>query len=837
MFWVLLSVSFIFCSLLGSQAWGDDKLDFNAGWRFIREDVPAAENPGLDDRAWALVPAPHTYNETDTFDDLAPAGHQGERDQFGGKTVYRKSFDTSAAWRGKKVFIEFEAVRQVAEVYLNGKFLGKSENGFLPFGFDLTPQLAPSGRNVLTVKVDNAFMQDEDGQHKWSTYGGGALFPWNNPHWHPAHGGIYRNVFLHVKDPVHVTLPLYSNLETTGVYAYAGDIHAASAKVGVEAEAANESTAAVTIAWQSEVRDAAGKTVLTLTGNESVAAGARHLFKAEGSLANPHLWSASDPYLYSVHTTVSVDAAVKDAVITPFGVRSVAFTKDQGCLLNGQSLRLHGWGQKSTDEWAGLGTAFPDWMHFESLRLMKEAGGNFIRWGHTAAGPAQIASADRLGILTLQPGVDGEGDYGGHAWEVRAGAFRDALVYYRNHPSIVIWEGGNQNVSTPHATELHGYFEKFDPHGGRAYAHRRPGTSVKPFLDVEVTTEGEHKYSDLPGVEGEYNREESPRRVWDNFSPPDFGYKWADGTPVVVASKKSLSKGEAGEQTMSGKQSYSLTAEAFAVNQVAHYYDKIYSKWPTQNGGANWIFSDGTHGGRNSSEVTRASGEVDAVRLPKEAYFACQAMFRDDPQVHIVGHWTYSVDKPVVKDVFVVANTEQVELLVNGKSLGVGKPTKKFLFTFKDVAFSPGAIEARGLDAAGKSVVSSKIETAGPPRRLKLTSISGPGGWVADGSDILLVDVEAVDAQGRRCPTVQQRVDFELSGAAIWRGGYNSGKEHSTNHPYLDIESGINRVAIRSKLSETGTVQLTATSKGLEAAKISLKPRPVVFKNGVTSGP
>jgi len=104
---------------------------------------------------------------------------------------------------------------------------------------------------------------------------------------------------------------------------------------------------------------------------------------------------------------------------------------------------------------------------------------------------------------------------------------------------------------------------------------------------------------------------------------------------------------------------------------------------------------------------------------------------------------------------------------------------------------------------------------------------------VADGADIALVDVEAVDAQGRRCPTAQQRVDFDLAGAAIWRGGYNSGKEHSTNNLYLDVECGVNRVAIRSKLGETGPVKLTAKSAGLEPAELTLTPRAVAYKHGV----
>src|SRR6185295_19160274 len=117
----------------------------------------------------------------------------------------------------------------------------------------------------------------------------------------------------------------------------------------------------------------------------------------------------------------------------------------------------HGWGQKPTDEWPGLGAAQPDWMHAFTLALMREAGGNFVRWGHCPGGPASIAAGDSLGIIADQPGLDGEADTHGVAWKLRAAAFRDVLVYYRNNPSILIWEGGNQKVSREHAQELRGY--------------------------------------------------------------------------------------------------------------------------------------------------------------------------------------------------------------------------------------------------------------------------------------------------------------------------------------------------------------------------------------------
>src|SRR5438067_799614 len=206
------------------------KLNFNPDWKFIKADPANAARPEFNDRGWTAVSLPHTFNDIDTFDDWSQPGHIGEMNQWAGRTWYRKTFEPSDSFRGKKIFIEFEAVRQVAEVYLNGHLLGVSKTGFIPFGFDLTPYLRFGGaRNVLAVMADNSFTQETDMAKIILTD-----LPWNSPHWHPAHGGIYRNVYLHVTDPLHISLPLYSFLQTAGPYVYALDISQKSAVMHCE---------------------------------------------------------------------------------------------------------------------------------------------------------------------------------------------------------------------------------------------------------------------------------------------------------------------------------------------------------------------------------------------------------------------------------------------------------------------------------------------------------------------------------------------------------------------------------------------------------------------------
>lgn len=570
--------------------------------------------------------------------------------------------------------------------------------------------------------------------------------------------------------------------------------------------------------------DRDGKIVVTMESGATIAAGQKTVIELAGQLENPQLWEPAHPYLYIIQTELLQDEEVIDANSVPWGVRWIEMSTEWGFRINDRHLKLQGWGIKSVDGWPGLGAANPDWMHYYTLSLVTEAGGNFVRWGHTAGGPIHLKAADQLGIVTMQPGVDGEGDIDGHAWDIRLAAWRDTVIYFRNHPALLFWEGGNQSVSREHVDQLKAVVDAYDPHGGRLYGHRRANNTVVPFSDITISTEGSGFKKSLPTVEGEYNREESPRRVWDRQTPPYQNWH------------------------ASGR--YDLSAAEYALNQLYHY-EKIAPLW--HGGGANWIFVDSTSGGRVDSEVTRTSGELDAMRLPKEAYHVCRVIFTDEPDLHLVGHWNYPAG--TIKDVEVVADCDEVSLQLNGREIGrkqaitnfdPGKKTTKrgsannasvgwehpMRFTFPDVAWEAGELVAIGYKD-GQKIGSHQLTTAGAPVALRLTAMTGPDGLLATGSDAVVFDVEAVDAAGRRCPTFIGRCDFEVSGPGVWRGGYNSGKENSTNHTYLDLEAGINRVIIRST-RKPGTIQLTATSQGLKSATACVVAKPVEVEGGIS---
>jgi beta-galactosidase len=761
-------------------------LNFNADWRFLRADAPGAQQADFDARSWATVSCPHTWNDVDSFDNFSVGGHSGESELWQGAAWYRKEFTPPASTRGRKVFIEFEGVRQIADVYLNGCHLGQDKTGFIPFGFDLTPFLKPGERNVIAVRADNTVAPHFTGDT-----------PWHHQNWHPPHGGIYRDVRLHVTDPLHVTLPLHAHLQTEGIHAWVESLAKESASVSLTAEIQNETATASDAVIRFSLIDRDGQVVAQSSEKATLPPGGKQKIASRLLVADPRLWEPAYPYVYQVRVAVLSGGVTRDVAETAFGIRNFRFDTATGFWINGHPLKLHGWGHKPTQEWAGLGAAIPNWLTDFTLRLMAEAGGNSLRWGHSA-GPAVAASmADKYGFVTLMPGVDGERDCSGTAWETRTRAFRDMIIYYRNHPSICIWEGGNYNVSPEHAAEMREIVRKWDPAGKRYFGFRMSTPAMLPYLDIELGTIGRTRaLPHLPVVETEYDRTETPRRVWDRFSPPDFG---------------SLGK-------QAAKNTYNLDSEGFATNAISEWWTKFGSK-PDHSGGANWIFTDGTHGSRQATDTARATGEVDGVRLPKEAYWALQATWGNEPRIHLIGHWNYPAG--TVKTMYAVARADAAELFIDGRSLGRGERSLDTLFTWKDVAYQPGGIRVVAY-RNGKAIAEQTKQTTGEPVALRLTPTTAPGGWRADGSDVALVDVEAVDAAGRRCPTDQARVDFEISGPAIWRGSYNSGKEGSTNHLHFDTECGINRASLRSTL-QAGKITVTARREGLKSATIELE--------------
>jgi beta-galactosidase len=363
--------------------------------------------------------------------------------------------------------------------------------------------------------------------------------------------------------------------------------------------------------------------------------------------------------------------------------------------------------------------------------------------------------------------------------------------------------------------------KKWDPSGGRVMGCRslRDAGAVAATEYFGVMLGGPYTTQDrdhAPMIETEDFREEGARGIWDDFSPPHFGFKPGPND------------------------TYSFNSETFALAAVKRFAGFVSNRIDNPNpANAKWsayasiYWSDSDADGRqDSSEVLRVSGKVDGVRLPKEIFYASRVMQSTTPDVHIIGHWTYPAK--TTKTIYVIASLcDSVELFLNGQSLGVNKtPQSGYIYAFPKVAFAPGSLKAVA-SKGGNVVAQDELKTVGEAKAIKLTVHTGPQGLMADGADVALIDFEVVDDQGNRCPTDEARVDFAVAGPVIWRGGFCSDKLNTTNNLYLDTECGINRVAIRSTLTP-GTITVTATRAGLLSATVSIDSSPVAIQDGLS---
>ena len=320
----------------------------------------------------------------------------------------------------------------------------------------------------------------------------------------------------------------------------------------------------------------------------------------------------------------------------------------------------------------------------------------------------------------------------------------------------------------------------------------------------------------------EYCRDEGLRKYWDEYSYPF--HKEGDGP---------LHKGQPATD-------YNRNQDQLAIIMINRWYDYWRERPGTGNrvssGGTKIVFSD-TNTHHRGEENYRRSGVTDAMRIEKDAFYAHQVMWNgwvdtEADQTYIIGHWNYPEN--TVKPVHVVSTGEDVELFLNGKSLGKGKRQYNFLFTFDKVTFKPGKLEAVSYNKNGKEISRYAVSTVGEPAKLKLTAIQNPEGFHADGADMALIQVEVVDKDGKRCPLDNRTVQFTLKGNAEWRGGIAQGENNHILDTNLPVECGINRALIRSTTT-AGKITLTAQAKGLPAATLTLETVPVKVNNGLSS--
>lgn len=799
------------------QASERKKYNFNSEWKLQTGDFPKAKDATFDDSKWKQVTLPHAFNEDEAF--------KVSIEQLTDTVVwYRKNFRIPDLKSNQKVFIEFEGVRQRGDFYLNGHNLGRHENGVMAVGFDLTPYIK-QGENVIAVRTDNDWMYREEGTK--------SKFQWNDRNFNANYGGIPKNVFLYVTDKVYQTLPLYSNLKTTGVYTYAKDIDIKGRKATIcaESEVRNDSKEPRQFTYQVTILDADGKQVKTFQGDKvTLKAGETKTVKASAPVGGLHFWSWGYGYLYTVKTALKdSNNRIFDEVSTRTGFRKTRFAEGK-VWLNDRVIQMKGYAQRTSNEWPAVGLSVPAWLSDYSNDLMVKSNANLVRWMHVTPWKQDVESCDRVGLIQAMPAGDSEKDREGRQWEQRVELMRDAIIYNRNNPSILFYECGNKAISRPHMIEMKAVRDKYDPFGGRAIGSRE-------MLDIrEAEYGGEmlyiNKSAHHPMWAMEYCRDEGLRKYWDDYSYPY--HKDGDGSNSYKSTVTNKVQKKVDARV------YNRNQDSFTIENIIRWFDYWRERPGTgdrvSSGGVKIIFSD-TNTHYRGVENYRRSGVTDAMRIPKDPFFAHQVMWdgwvdTECPRIYIVGHWNYN--DTVLKPVYVVSSADKVELFLNGKSLGNGERDYHFLYTFKDIAFVPGRLEAVGYDEKGKECCRTQLQTAGKPEQIQLSFIQSPEGWKADGADMVLLQVEVMDKDGNRCPLANDLIHFEVEGPAEWRGGIAQGENNYILSKDLPVECGINRALIRS-LTTAGNVRITAKADGLKPAEISLTSSPVEVKNGLSN--
>ena len=777
-------------------------------------DMAGAERADYKDSDWSKVDLPRAFNEDEAF-------RVSIEDLTDTVVWYRKHFSIPGYSDGRKVFLEMEGIRMGGRFWLNGHEVGLHENGVTAFGFDLTPYIR-KGDNLLAVRIDNSW--DYRSQQT------GSKYQWNDKNFNANYGGIVKNTWLHVTDDnVYQTLPLYSNLGTTGVYVYGSDYDIPGRKVTVHAESqvSNESGTPQELAYRVRVTDPDGNVVgETLTEAVTVGDGLTVL-SAEIPCTNMEFWSWGYGYLYDVTTELVRDSKVIDSVTTRTGFRKTEFA-DGKIRLNDRVIQMHGYAQRTSNEWPALGLSVPAWLSDFSNGLQVESGSNLVRWMHTCPSKQDVESCDRVGLIQAMPAGDAEKDCDGPRWTQRTEAMRDAIIYNRNNPSILFYESGNAKVSPEHMDEMMAIRDKYDPFGGRASGSREMLDSKTAEYGGEMLYINKSKRHPMWAME--YCRDEGLRKYWDEDS-----YPWHP-------------EGEGPMHRNAPAPDYNRNQDQLAIEWVRRWYD-YWVERPGQgsrvsSGGVKIIFSD-TNTHHRGAENYRRSGATDAMRIPKDGYYVHQVMWDgwvdvENPRTYIIGHWNYENGvngesaQGVVRDINVVSSSPVVRLSLNGRELPVPERSYQFLHTFKNVAFEPGRLEAVGYSTDGVEESRYVIETAGQPHSLRLTAMENPLGFTADGADVALIEFEVIDEQGRRCPLDNRMVEFSIEGPAEWRGGIAQGPDNYILARRLPVECGVNRALLRAT-DKAGKIKVTAKADGLPEQTITLETRQAKVSGGLSA--
>jgi beta-galactosidase len=815
-----------------------ERILFDRDWRFQTGDAPGADAPGFNDSAWRKLNLPHDYmiegvqgakpSDMDgPFDKSSPAGSGGAY-MDGGIGWYRKTFTLPAADQGKEVTLLFDGAYSNADIWLNGQHLGSHPYGFTSFYYDITSGLKfGSEKNVLAVKLDV-----KQPACRW--YSG---------------AGLYRDVWLIETSPVHVA--------TWGNYITTPQVSDQSANVRIRTTVENDGASPVQIQLGATLVDPDGKQVVDMPSvTAQLPANGKSTFELTRPVPHPRLWSLETPVLYKAITKVSTGGALADTVETPFGIRTIQFTRDKGFFLNGKHVLIQG--VCDHHDLGPLGSAAYTRALQRQLEVLKGMGCNALRTSHNPPAPELLNLCDRMGFLVMDEAFD-EWKQNHHTYGY-AESFdqwsepdiASMLDRDRNHPSIILWSIGNEipegrsgnPIAGPLAQRLAAICHREDP--------TRPVTSACPSPGNDWKS-GLAKALDVFGINysiGFYGANSPQSQAHPSTDPNRYS-----GQLPMVGSETASQVDTRGEYGLSVDPQGNVRINMEPDHQVSSY-DGYCPGWanhpddeflalqrsPWVAGEFVWTGFDYLGEPTPYGWPSRSSyfGIVDLDGVPKDRYYEYKAHWTHEPVVHLLPHWTWPGFEGKAIPVRVYTNADSVELFLNGKSLGAKnfpadceqladpkngtlKPTLHLAWS---VPYAPGELKA--VATKGGQVVATDIEkTAGP--QAKIVAVADRPQIEAGDHDLSFIKTSILDKDGNLCPDAAPELQFALTGDAATIAALDDGDP--TNHEFFQGTQhkafhGLALAVLKSHGDATGAVTLTISAPGLEPATVTIQVIP-----------
>jgi beta-galactosidase len=761
------------------------KRSFNQGWEFVK-DIDTVFSGKLllknTQIPWQTVSLPHTAN-------IEPIQKQAQ--QWQGICFYRKFFSVPASWKGKHIAIRFDAAMQDADLYLNGQHIFKHLGGYLPFYIDLSDQVKFGAVNTILVKLDN---RDN------------PLIPPGKPLKDldfNYYSGIYRDTWLMVTDPLHISDPVAAGKTAGGgLFIHYEEVTDSKTTMVVQTDVQNDGNAAKKAAIRLTLRDKAGKIVATsLSPNKTIDKKGSDAFTQKMSIATPILWSPDNPHLYQLSVELLNNGKVIGSETCKTGIKTIRF-EGGAFYLNGKKLIVHGTNRHQDYPYAG--NAISNNAQYRDAWKIKEAGFNFVRSSHYPQSPAYLDACDELGIMVMDA-IPGWQFAGNDSFQVNSFQdTRDMIRRDRNHASIILWEASlnESGMKENYMRKAHAIVHEELP-----FEDTYSAGWINSVYDVFLPA---RQHAKAPDYWKKYNKP----RPFIIAEYGDWEY-YAQNAGFNQTAYKDLQPEERSSRQLRGFGEKRLLQQA--LNYQESHNDNLYAP---AAGDANWLMFDYNRGYAADIE---SSGIMDMLRLPKFSFYFYQSQINpalanpspfNKPMLYIANYWRQQQDT-VVR---IFSNCEQVELFLNGQSMGRQYPDKDANstnlahppFTFRLKQFQPGLLTAVG-SIQSKEVVRQQRRTPGQPAAIQVRADISGKPLQAGCNDMVFVYAEIQDKEGTMIPDANATVEFTIKGDATIIGP-----------TAVQTEAGIAGILLQAG-TKGGTIVVTAQVKGLAKTTFTIK--------------